>query len=167
MPTCFQLMCGMAALCKSSDPEIGFLMNGKGTVAARFACDQLKGTLCLLGSCPEGAICITRHDSDFIRLNPDLEKMNLFGGGVIELAVPDTRSCRHVLDFAGTDDASVAHEILMLQLSAQDIGDDFHVPMGMGSEAHARCHAVVIDHPETAKSHPFGIVVFAKAERVP
>ena len=100
-------------------------------------------------------------------MNPDLEKMNLLLGRVIELTVTDTRSCRHVLDLAGTDDTSVAHGILVLQFAAEDIGDDLHVPVRMGAESHARRHTIIIDHAKVAKSHPPRIMVFAETECMP
>jgi hypothetical protein len=61
----------------------------------------------------------------------------------------------------------MAHRILMLKRSAQNIGDDFHVMMRMRAEAAAGRHCVVVDDAQTAKTHPVRIVIVREGKRVP
>src|SRR5437660_5661231 len=54
----------------------------------------------------------------------------------------------------------------MLQRAAQDVGNNFHVPMGMRPETHSRHDQVVIDDAQAAKAHPLRIVVIGETESV-
>ena len=79
--------------------------------------------------------------------------------GVIELTVLHARPSGHVLHLAGTDDAPVTHRVLMLQRTAQHVGEDFHVAMWMGAEPAAARDDVVIQHAQTAEAHPARVMV--------
>ncbi len=47
------------------------------------------------------------------------------------------RARAHALDFAGANDAATAAGILVGDGPVQDVGDDFHVAVGMGRKARA------------------------------
>jgi len=40
-----------------------------------------------------------------------------------------------------------------------DVGDDFHILVGMGREACARCNAVMVHHPQVPESHVLRILI--------
>jgi hypothetical protein len=54
----------------------------------------------------------------------------------------------------------------VLQLAAQDVGDDLHVAVRMRAETHARHHEIVVDDAQAAVTHPVGIVIIREAEGV-
>ena len=60
----------------------------------------------------------------------------------------------------------MAHAVLVLDRALEDVGEDLHVAMGMGGEAAARRHPVLVDHPELPEAHVVGVVIVAERERV-
>jgi DNA-binding transcriptional LysR family regulator len=92
--------------------------------------------------------------------------MHRFVTGRIELAVEHAGTRGHVLDIARFDHPSIAHRVPMFQLAAQNVSNDFHVPMRMRVETHARHDEVVVDHPQRAVTHPIRIIVVREAESV-
>lgn len=72
----------------------------------------------------------------------------------------------HELDLAGLEDASVAEAVLVLEGAFDDVGEDFHVAMGMGGEAAAGGDVVLVDDAEAAEAHVRGVVVVGKGEGV-
>ena len=76
------------------------------------------------------------------------------------------RAGGHVLHFTGTDNAPVAHRILVLKLTAEHVSDDFHVAMRMRAEAHAGHDEIVVDDAQAAITHPFRVIIIGEAERV-
>ena len=59
---------------------------------------------------------VTRLHAFAIRLNPDLQQVHGLVFRRVEFAVLHAGAGGHVLDFAGLDDAAVAHGILVLEL---------------------------------------------------
>ncbi len=51
--------------------------------------------------------------------------------------------------------------------TAEDVGQDLHVPVGVGGESTAAREVVVVDDPERAEPHVPRIAVVRKGERVP
>ena len=98
---------------------------------------------------------------------PDLVEMHRLGRRGIELAVLDSRSCRHPLELPCMDDRAVAHAVPVLQGPFQDIGDDLHVPMAVHAEALARLYPVLVHDPQGSKTHVGRVVVGVERERVP
>src|SRR5437879_10596119 len=72
----------------------------------------------------------------------------------------------HHLYVARFRPALVAEAVLVRDRAFADIGDDFHVGMGMGGKAAIRLDLVVVPHPQRAVAHIFGIVVAAEREMV-
>ena len=72
----------------------------------------------------------------------------------------------HVLNLARADDAAIAHRILVLQRAAEDVGDDFHVPMRMRSETHPRHDEIIVDDAQAAEADPLWVVIIREAEGV-
>ena len=54
--------------------------------------------------------------------------------------------------------------VLMRDRAFADIGDDFHVGVGMGGKAGVRRDLVVVPHPQGAVAHIVGVVVAAERE---
>src|SRR5205814_1719684 len=72
----------------------------------------------------------------------------------------------HVLHFARADHAPVAHRVLVLQRAAEDIGNDFHVAMGMRAETLARHHEIIVDDAQGAEADPLRVVIIRETESV-
>ena len=85
--------------------------------------------------------------------------MHRFRRRWIEFTVRHAGAGGHVLNFAGADDAAVAHGILVFQRAAQDIGDDFHVAVRMRAETATARNGVVVDHAQRAESHVVRVVI--------
>ena len=84
----------------------------------------------------------------------------------VHLRVPDAGARAHALGQAGVDDAAVAHRVLVLELARQHPGDDLHVLVGMGAEAGAGPHDVVVVDEQQPVADVRGVVVAGEAERV-
>ena len=71
----------------------------------------------------------------------------------------DASARAHALPVARADHRSGAEAILVLQRSLENIGDDFHVAMGMRGKTVARQHPVFIDDPQGPESHVLRVVI--------
>lgn len=83
-----------------------------------------------------------------VGLYPDLQEVDGFVGRGVELAVLDAGAGGHVLEVTGADDAAVAHGVFVFELAGEDVGDDFHVLVGVGAEAFGGHDDVVVDDAE-------------------
>ena len=88
---------------------------------------------------------LRRHD-------PDLQQMAGLVAAGVEFGMDDAGARAHALDLAGPDGAAAAGGILVLQRAFQDVGDDFHVAMGMGRKARAARDPVFVDHAQGRRS---------------
>jgi hypothetical protein len=70
----------------------------------------------------------------------------------------------HHLHVAGFGAALVAKAVLMGDCAFANIGDDFHVGVGMGGKAGIRRDLVIVPHPQGAVAHIVGVVVAAERE---
>lgn len=100
------------------------------------------------------------------RRDPDLQKVNGFGVGGVELRMGDARAGAHQLDLARLEPAAVAHAVLVFERAVDDIAEDLHVPVRMTWESAFWRDAVFIDHAQAAKAHVLRIVVVRKTETV-
>lgn len=144
-------------------PEVYILIDDDGIVLTGFTRDELPGSG---GGVGEGFLRVSGFGTLVVRDDPDLEQVDGFVGGRIELTVLDPRAGGHVLNITGLDDATVAHGVAVLEGAGKNVRDDLHVPVGMGAEAHAGLDRVVVDDSKGSEPHPFGIVVIGEAERV-
>ena len=80
-------------------------------------------------------------------------------GRVIELAMSHASACGHALHLAGRQCFDVTHVVLMSQLPLQDIADDFHVAVTVGSKAGTGLNAVFIDDAKRTETHVLRVVV--------
>ena len=84
----------------------------------------------------------------------------------VELAVQHAAARAHALHVARRDDRAVAHAVLVRQLPVEHVGNDLHVAVAVRAEAHARLHAVLVDHAQRAEAHVRRIVVVGKRKAV-
>ena len=93
--------------------------------------------------------------------------MHRLHGRWIELAVPNAGARRHALDIAGANDRAGAQTVAVLQCAADDVGDNFHIPMRVHAEPLAGAHEIFVDHAQRAEGHVAWIVIIAKRKRMP
>src|SRR5205814_1365740 len=93
-----------------------------------------------------------RIEAARVRSDPDLVKMNRFAVAGVELAVEHTPASGDALQFTGMDDSAVAHAVLVLQVATQDVSDDLHVAVRMGSEPHGGSDPVLVDDAKAMES---------------
>jgi len=105
-------------------------------------------------------------DSFGLRLDPDLQEMRGLALRMVELAVLHAGAGAHALDVAGRNRLDVAQRVLVGETAGQDVADDLHVAVAVGAEAGARRDAVLVDHPQVAKSHVPRVVVIGEREAV-
>ena len=98
--------------------------------------------------------------------DPDLQKVQPVFLRVVELAVQYARACGHALHIAGAHHFAIAHVVLVLHLAIKHVGDNFHIPVGVGAKAVAGGHAVFVDHPQRAEAHVVGVHVIGERKRV-
>ena len=84
----------------------------------------------------------------------------------IILAMAHAAAGGHVLHFAGANNASIAHGILVFERAAEHVSDNLHVRMRMRAEAHAGHDEVVINDAQAAKAHPLRIIIIRETEGV-
>src|SRR6185437_10576583 len=99
------------------------------------------------------------------RLDPDLEDPCL-GRLQIVFGVADAAASAHHLHVARFGSALVAETVLMRDRALADIGDDFHVGVGVRRKAGVRRDLVFVPHPKRAVTHIFRVVMAAKREVV-
>lgn len=61
---------------------------------------------------------------------------------------------------------SVAHAVLVGQLTVEDIGNNFHIPVPVGTEAFGRLNPVFIDNEKWPETSVARIVVMPEGKRV-
>ncbi len=92
--------------------------------------------------------------------------MEILAGVRVELAMGDAGAGAHELDLAWEQGSAIAHAVLVGHGAGEDIAEDFHVPVGVGAEAHACGDMVFIDDPQGAEVHMSGVVIVRKGEAV-
>lgn len=145
------------------DPQIGVLVDGDGAIASGFAGDEVE---LARGRVAEGFLGVARFDAFGIGRDPDLEEVRGFGLRGVGFTMAHAAAGGHVLDFAGANDAAVAHGVFVLERAAEDVGNDLHVLVRVRAKAHAGHDEVVINDAETAVTHPLGVIVVREAEGV-
>jgi hypothetical protein len=115
----------------------------------------------------EEFLLVARREPLFLGKHPDLQKPNRFGRRVVVLAVRHAGARAHPLDFARDDDRAVPHAVFVLERAAHHVGDDLHVSMGMGAEALATDHAIIVDHPERSEPKVLRVEVIRERKRMP
>lgn len=163
MPVGRQSVKGRIALLKATDPELSILVDGDGTLPPGGRGHPLEASWAGVG---ERLLLVARRQPAAIGSNPDLEKVNGFGRGRVELAVLHARSRRHVLNISRAYDAAIPHGVPVLKGATQDVRDDFHVAMRVGGETAAAGDDVVVDHPEGTESHVVRGVVVSEGKGV-
>src|SRR6185437_8943918 len=96
---------------------------------------------------------------------PDLEDSRL-GRLQIIFGVADAAAGAHHLYVARFGPALVAEAVLMRDRALADIGDDFHVGVGVRRKAGVRRDLVVVPHPKRAVTHIVRVVMAAEREVV-
>src|SRR5215471_1643722 len=84
----------------------------------------------------------------------------------IELAVQNTGTGAHALYVARPDHRAVTEALLVLERSVENIGDDFHVVVGVAWEPAARNDAILVDHPQTPEAHMGRVLIMREREGV-
>src|ERR1700722_7564206 len=92
--------------------------------------------------------------------------MQSLGAGRVELAMHNARAGGHALDLIRSERLLMAHAVLMRQRTLGDVGEDFHIAMGVHAEALAGSHAVFIDHTQAAETHELGVVIAGERKRM-
>jgi hypothetical protein len=144
--------------------EVQILMDGDGVIAAIAGGEEAE--LALLAVVGKGFLLIAGGDAGLLRDDPDLQQMGGAVGGGIEFAVGDAGSGTQTLDVAGIDRGAIAHAVFVGDRAGQDVGNDFHILVGMGAKALARRNVIFIDHAQTAEAHVGRVMVTAKGKAV-
>ena len=114
----------------------------------------------------KGDLAVVRGDVAAFREHPNLKKFHRFLQAVVFLTVGNTGAGTHGLNVALADDRSIAHRILVPEVTGEGNRDDLHIVVRMFAEAAARGHVIIVQHPERSEVHPFRVVVTSKAEGV-
>lgn len=83
---------------------------------------------------------------------------------MIEFGMLHPRTGAHELRASRSDDTVVPGGIAMLELTLDDVRDDFHIPMRMGWKTFSRLHDVVVEHAKRAPIHIARVMILGKAE---
>src|SRR5258708_36418295 len=90
--------------------------------------------------------------------------MDVVGFGSVVFAVADAGAGAHALGVAGADDGARAEAVLVFERAFEDVGDDFHVVVGVGAETLAGGDPIVIDNAEGAVAHVGWVVAGVEGE---
>ena len=85
---------------------------------------------------------------------------------MVELTVLHPPTGAHALNVTGRDRDDIAHIVLVGQFASQNVADDLHVTVTMGSKTRAWFNAIFIDHPQISPPHVGWIVVTGKRKAV-
>ena len=121
-------------------------------IAAGFVCNR---DLLIARRYPVGA-----------RQHPDLQKFYRQVAVGVHFAVGYAGTGRHDLNIAVFNDTAVAHAVAVGQIAAQGYGNDFHIAVGVGSEALPAFYVIVVNDAQYAEAHTFGVVITGKTECV-
>ena len=123
-------------------------MDGERTVAAIMSGDQLPRIYFFRSW--KRPLFVAGGEPHLLRYNPNLKEMvGRFLTWII-FTVTDARAGSHALNFAVLDVSHISKSILVRQCSGQQIGNDFHILMGVFQEAPTGCDPVLIDNTENA-----------------
>src|SRR5579862_1481626 len=81
-----------------------------------------------------------------VGLDPYLEEVHRLCIGTVELAMDHAIACRHLLDLVRAEHLNMSHAVLVSQFALENVTENLHVTMGMGTEAASGGDAIVIDH---------------------
>ena len=96
------------------------------------------------------------------RLNPDLQKVQLFRLRWIKFAVTDSTARRHQLKFPRRQSRHITCAIFVGDFAVEYVADNFHIAMAVGIKTGICCNMIVINHPQCRKSHLAFIVIIAE-----
>ena len=83
---------------------------------------------------------------------------------MVEFAVGDSGASAHPLNIARSDYRAVTHAVLVFKSPIDDIRDDLHIAMGMGSEPLSGLDTILVDNPKRPEAHVSPIVIIGKGE---
>src|ERR1700759_1637624 len=81
-----------------------------------------------------------------VGLDPYLEEVHRLGIGTVELAMDHAIARRHLLNLVRAEHLNMSHAVLVSKLALENVTENLHVTMGMGSKAASGSDAIVIDH---------------------
>ena len=84
----------------------------------------------------------------------------------VELTVHYTAAGRHLLDLVRPQHLDVSHAVLVGQFAFQNVAQDLHVAVSVGSKAASFGYAVFVDHAQRAIAHVLGVVIVGKRKCV-
>lgn len=163
-PTWGEVVVGGFSGLEAESIDEGVLLDGGGVVAAVGGDEESLGLAGDGGV--RGPVGVGWLESALAGLDPDLQEVGGFGGGGVEFRVGDAGAGAHELDLSWDQGAGVAERVLVGEASGEDVGEDFHVPVGVGGEAAAWGDMVVIDDAERAEAHVGRVVVIGEGEGV-
>ncbi len=85
--------------------------------------------------------------------------------GVV-LRVTHAGSGAHNLELTRRDLLFVTHAVLVLNGTRQDIGQNFHIFMGMRTKPLTAVDNIFVNHPQCREAHKVGVVVIGKRKGV-
>src|SRR5690606_10694345 len=105
-------------------------------------------------------------DTDSVRCDPYLQKMDRFIGRLVIFAMHDAGACAHALHVAIADGRSIAHTVRMGEFALQYIRNNFHVAMAVLAESAPGLLSVFVDDKQRAKASMGRIMIAAERERM-
>src|SRR5262249_57434896 len=80
----------------------------------------------------------------------------------IVLGVANAGAGAHHLHVAGVDPAFISETVLVGDCALADVGDDFHVGVGVGRKARIGGDFVIVPNPQGSPAHSRGVLVVAE-----
>jgi hypothetical protein len=137
------------------------LQNG---VASRMRGDKAQSAFSSIADSP---LLVSRAEPAGFRQNPNLQEVQRLRGRGIEFAVLNSRARRHSLQIAGRDYSFRSEAVVMLDLTFENVSDDFHVTMRMRAEAPSSGNPVIVDHTQDREPIFLRIEIFTERKRMP
>lgn len=127
---------------------------------------QQQSELVFLDGVGEVAGLVARLGNLDPRLSPDLEEVNGLALMNVELGVANTGSRRGELYIATGKDFAVSERVPVLEFAADEVRPDFIGVVRVGTETFQRVDPVFVEHPESTKVGPLGVVVGSERKSV-
>src|SRR2546428_1489095 len=155
----------MLALPEQGPVDASVLVDGDRSLAGIARREQAQLAAALLRR--EALLLVSRFHPAALGNDPDLQEVHGLGFGGVELAVHHPATRAHALDVSGLDHASPSGGIAMRETAVEDVGDDLHVAVQMGTEALSGLDRVVVDHAQGPEAGTVWVVVVRERERMP
>ncbi|MNP21679.1 hypothetical protein D3C76_1143060 [compost metagenome] len=115
----------------------------------------------------KATLLVARGDAFGFRNDPDLVQTQTVGFAWVVFGVTHPGTRTHNLELTRRNLLFVTHAVLVLNGAVQNVGQDFHVFVRVGTKALAGIDNVIVNHSQCRETHKVRVIIIGKREAVP